>query len=279
LFTSFKWPSHRTVIHENIGSISCARNRAGFSKLVTESKAKVSSSLQRHELFLSCLAHWEIKNFFNVRPLFKICKMFVSVELPILTALYLFRYTPVHRSAKSVCACNLSYTVSSSNFVFRNHVNRRISTALHEIFNVYKINWSRFVQYVIIIIIIIIIIIVVILTYYWFSLPLFRLMKAELYYYYYYYYVLLSQVFFLPWYFSSWASSEPHHSGFKSKLVALSSWCVMLLVWQFFVGNLLSVVLVLFPDTFVKFTYSSGGPNDYWYDKVFHVPHSLNFHT
>jgi hypothetical protein len=28
---------------------------------------------------------------------------------------------------------------------------------------------------------------------------------------------------------------------------------VMFLVWQFFVGNLLSVVLVLFPDTFVNF--------------------------
>jgi hypothetical protein len=62
----------------------------------------------------------------------------------------------------------------------------------------------------------------------------------------------LSQVFFLPW-FSSWASGEPHHSGFKSQLVPLSLWCVMFLLWQFFVGNLLSVVLVLFPDIFVNF--------------------------
>jgi hypothetical protein len=31
----------------------------------------------------------------------------------------------------------------------------------------------------------------------------------------------LSQVFFLPWYFCSWANGEPHHSGFKSQLVAL----------------------------------------------------------
>jgi uncharacterized protein YhhL (DUF1145 family) len=46
-----------------------------------------------------------------------------------------------------------------------------------------------------------------------------------------------------------------------------------------FVGNLLSVVLVLFPDIFVNFAYNSGGPNDYWYDKAFHVPHSLNFYT
>jgi hypothetical protein len=34
----------------------------------------------------------------------------------------------------------------------------------------------------------------------------------------------LSRVFFFPWYFSSWASGEPHHSGFKSQLVALSLW-------------------------------------------------------
>jgi hypothetical protein len=51
--------------------------------------------------------------------------------------------------------------------------------------------------------------------------------------YYYYYYRLLWQVFFLLWCFSSWASGEPHHSGFKSQLVALSLWCVMFLVWQF----------------------------------------------
>jgi hypothetical protein len=63
----------------------------------------------------------------------------------------------------------------------------------------------------------------------------------------------LSHVFFLPWYFSSWASGEPHHSGLKSQLIALSLWCVMFLVWQFFVRNLLSVVLVLFPDIFVNF--------------------------
>jgi hypothetical protein len=62
---------------------------------------------------------------------------------------------------------------------------------------------------------------------------------------YYYYHHLLSQVFFLPSYFS-WASGEPHHSGFKSQLVALSLWCVMFLVWQFFVRNLLSVVWYCF---------------------------------
>jgi hypothetical protein len=77
--------------------------------------------------------------------------------------------------------------------------------------------------------------------------------------YYYYYYDqhhhhhhLLSQVLFLPWYFSSWASGEPHDSGFKSQLVALSLWCVMFLLWKFFVGNLLRVILVLFPDIFVN---------------------------
>jgi hypothetical protein len=40
--------------------------------------------------------------------------------------------------------------------------------------------------------------------------------------------------FLLPWYFCSWASCEPHHSGFKSQLVALSLWCVMFLVWLLF---------------------------------------------
>jgi hypothetical protein len=44
----------------------------------------------------------------------------------------------------------------------------------------------------------------------------------------------LSQVFFLPWYSSSWVSGEPHHSGFNSQLVTLSLWCVMFLVWKFF---------------------------------------------
>jgi hypothetical protein len=52
--------------------------------------------------------------------------------------------------------------------------------------------------------------------------------------YYYYHHHFLSQVFFLPWYFCSWASGEPHHLCFKSQLVALSLWCVMFLVWQFF---------------------------------------------
>jgi hypothetical protein len=51
---------------------------------------------------------------------------------------------------------------------------------------------------------------------------------------YYYHHQFLSQVFFFPLYFCSWASGEPHHSGFKSQLVELSLWCVMFLVWQFF---------------------------------------------
>jgi hypothetical protein len=54
----------------------------------------------------------------------------------------------------------------------------------------------------------------------------------------YYYYVLLSQVFFLPWYFSPWASGEPHHSVFQSQLVALSLWCVMFLVLSLNVSKL-----------------------------------------
>jgi hypothetical protein len=67
---------------------------------------------------------------------------------------------------------------------------------------------------------------------------LFQIFFLKYYYYYYYYYYhhhhFLSQVFFLPWYFSPWASSEPHHSGFKSQLVALSLWCVMFLVWHYY---------------------------------------------
>jgi hypothetical protein len=43
---------------------------------------------------------------------------------------------------------------------------------------------------------------------------------------------MLSQVFFSR-YLSSWVSSEPHHSGFKSQIVALSLWCVMFLLRRF----------------------------------------------
>jgi hypothetical protein len=39
--------------------------------------------------------------------------------------------------------------------------------------------------------------------------------------------------FYFPWYFSSWASGEPHHSGFKSQIVTLSLWCVMFQVLRF----------------------------------------------
>jgi len=59
--------------------------------------------------------------------------------------------------------------------------------------------------------------------------------------------------FFFPWYFSSWASGEPHLSGFKSQLVALSLWCVMFLVRLFSVDILLNAVLVFFPDSFLNF--------------------------
>jgi hypothetical protein len=62
---------------------------------------------------------------------------------------------------------------------------------------------------------------------------------------YYYYYYLLSQVFFLPWYFSSWASGEPHHSGFKSQLEALSLLLLLLLLillWFMSRGSSVSTV-------------------------------------
>jgi hypothetical protein len=36
--------------------------------------------------------------------------------------------------------------------------------------------------------------------------------------------------FHFPWYVPSSANGEPHHSGLKSQIVALSLWCVMFLV-------------------------------------------------
>jgi hypothetical protein len=47
----------------------------------------------------------------------------------------------------------------------------------------------------------------------------------------------------------------------------------------FFVENLLIVVLVFSPNIFLTFTYNSCGPSNYWYDKEFHVPYSINFYT
>jgi hypothetical protein len=72
--------------------------------------------------------------------------------------------------------------------------------------------------------------IVVMHCYLYFHIFWYSLLSRSLLFGYYYYYYILSQVFFLPWYFSSWASGEPHHSGFKSQL---SLWCVMFLLWQF----------------------------------------------
>jgi hypothetical protein len=89
----------------------------------------------------------------------------------------------------------------------------------------------------------------------------------------------LSQVFFLPWYFSSWASGEPYHSSFKSQLVALSLWCVMFLVWQFFCKESIECCPGIVSRYCCKICLQFRWPNDYWYDKAFHVPHSLNFYT
>jgi hypothetical protein len=47
----------------------------------------------------------------------------------------------------------------------------------------------------------------------------------------------------------------------------------------FFVENLLNVVLVLFPEIVLFLFTIHVAPNDYRYDKTFHVPHSLNFYT
>jgi hypothetical protein len=81
------------------------------------------------------------------------------------------------------------------------------------------------------------------------------------------------------WYFS-WANGENHRSGFKPQIVTLPLlWCVMSLVLLFFVKNLLNIVLVLSTGVFKTFTYNSRGPNDYLYDKDFHVAYSLNFYT
>jgi hypothetical protein len=75
----------------------------------------------------------------------------------------------------------------------------------------------------------------------------------------YHHHHFLSQVFFLPWYFSSWASGEPHHSGFKSQLEALSLRCVMFLVWQL----LLLLLLLLLLFRFFAATECSEGFWDY----------------
>jgi hypothetical protein len=87
----------------------------------------------------------------------------------------------------------------------------------------------------------------------WIQAIRFKLQKYSLaycprhyYYYYYYYYIvfLLSQVFF-SLVLSSWASGEPHHSGFKSQIVALSLWCVMFLARRLFLENILLLLLLL----------------------------------
>jgi hypothetical protein len=46
---------------------------------------------------------------------------------------------------------------------------------------------------------------------------------------------------------------------------------VMFLVWQFFVGNLLSVVLVLFPDTFENFYLQFRWPTGMTKHFMFHI--------
>jgi hypothetical protein len=85
--------------------------------------------------------------------------------------------------------------------------------------------------------------------------------------------------FSCPWYFSSWTNGEPHHSGFKSQTAALSLWCVMFLVWRFFCRESVECCPGIVSRYFLTFTYNYRGPNDYRYDKAFHVPHSLNFYT
>jgi hypothetical protein len=82
--------------------------------------------------------------------------------------------------------------------------------------------------------------------------------------------------FSFPWHFSSSASGEPQHSGFKSQIVALSLFMCDVSTAVFFVENLLNVVLILFPDVFLTITYNSRSPNDNWYDKIFHVPQYFN---
>jgi hypothetical protein len=58
-------------------------------------------------------------------------------------------------------------------------------------------------------------------------------------------------MFYFPWRYFSRANGEPHHSGFKFQIVALSLLCAMLLAGLLFVDTLLNVVLVLFPDILV----------------------------
>jgi hypothetical protein len=75
---------------------------------------------------------------------------------------------------------------------------------------------------------------------------------------------------YFSWYFCSRANIEPDLSSFKSQSVALSFWCVTFLVWLFFSYCF---------QIFWTFAHNSHGPNDYRYDKTFHVPHLLNLCT
>jgi hypothetical protein len=69
--------------------------------------------------------------------------------------------------------------------------------------------------------------------------------------------------FYFSWYFSAWATGEPHHLKLQVSDVALYIWSVMFVVQSFcIVENLLNVVLVLFPDIFKTFTYISCGTNE-----------------
>jgi hypothetical protein len=83
----------------------------------------------------------------------------------------------------------------------------------------------------------------------------------------------------LPWYFSSWASGESHHSGFKSQILERSLWCVMFLVRCFYRYSIECCPGIFFQINFLTCTCNSRSPNDYCYGKAFHVPHSLNFCT
>jgi hypothetical protein len=60
--------------------------------------------------------------------------------------------------------------------------------------------------------------------------------------------------------------------------VALPLLSVMFLVRPSSVQYLLNAFLVLFPDFFSSLVNNSRGPNDYQYDKAFHIRHSLNFY-
>jgi hypothetical protein len=53
--------------------------------------------------------------------------------------------------------------------------------------------------------------------------------------------------FSFPWYYSSWANDEPHNSGFKSHIVALSLWgsCTASFCRKFIIIIIVIIIIII----------------------------------